>query len=190
MHDFNNADPQLDVIPANTIVTLQIKVRAGNAGEDGWLTQAHDGVSEGLDLEYTVVDSADKKYVKRKFRERLTLHGPTDGHAEAARISQSKIRAILESARGIRPDDKSEAAVQARRLTHYGELEQMRFRARLGVEPPRNGYPAKNKISEIITPERKSWERVEQPAESAATPSTSAKPASTPAPLARPQWGR
>jgi hypothetical protein len=191
MEDFNNADPQRDVIPPDTIVTLQNKVRAGNAGEDGWLAQSQDGKSKGLDLEYTVVNSVDKKYIKRKLFEWLVLDGPTEGHAEAARISQSKIRAMLESARGIRPDDKSEAAIQARRIANYGELDGMRFIARLGVEPARNSYAAKNRVAEVITPERRDWQRVEQTAKSA-TPSapTAAKPASTPAPIARPQWGR
>src|SRR5262249_62262211 len=99
MEDFNNADPQrpFDLIPADTIVSLHIKVRPGNAGEGGWLTRSQNGASEGLDLEYTVVDGT---YAKRKVFERLTLHGTTEGHDEAARISQSKIRAMLESARG------------------------------------------------------------------------------------------
>jgi hypothetical protein len=189
MEDFNNADPQrqFDVIPADTIVTLQIKVRPGNAGEGGLLTPSKDGSSEGLDLEYTVVDG---KYAKRKLFERLTLQGLTQGHAEAARISQSKIRAILECVRGIRPDDKSESATQARRITGYGELDGMRFIGRVGVEPPRNGYPTKNRIVEVLTPERKDWHHVEQVAKPTATPATTARPASTPTAIDRPAWAR
>jgi hypothetical protein len=187
MEDFNNADSQrqFDLIAVDTIVLLQIKVRPGNAGEDGLLTSSKDLASEGLDLEYTVVEG---KYAKRKIFERLTLSGTTDGHAEAARISQSKIRAILESARGFRPDDKSEAAVEARRITSYGELDGMRFIGRVGVEPPRNGYPAKNRIVEVLTPDRKDWHRVDQVARPTTTPTATAKPTSTPAPIGRPKW--
>jgi len=78
----------------------------------------------------------------------------------------------------------------ARRITNYGELDGMRFIARLGVEPARNGYAAKNRVAEVITPERTDWQRVEQPAKSATpTPSVAtAKPASTPATIARPKW--
>lgn len=192
MYDFNDADPQrqFDVIPADTIVTLQIKVKPGHAAEGDWLTRAKDGKSEGLDLEYTIVDP--EKYAKRKVFERLTLQGTAEGHKEAKRISETKIRAILESARGIRPDDKSEAATAARRIDNYGELNGMRFIARLGVEPPQNNYAAKNKIAEVITPERQDWKRVEQPAKSASpTPSSApAKPASTPAMIERPEWAR
>jgi hypothetical protein len=106
MQDFNDAGPQrlFDVIPANTVVTVQITVRPGNAGDGGWLRRSRDGGSEGLDLELAVVDG---EYARRKLWLWLTLGGTTAGHAEAARISREKLRAILESARGIRPDDKS-----------------------------------------------------------------------------------
>jgi hypothetical protein len=189
MQDFNDAGQQrlFDVIPANTIATVQISVRAGNAGEDGWLRRSKDGTSEALDLELTVVDG---EYARRKLWALLTLKGTTDGHAEAGRISREKIRAILESARGIRPDDKSEAAVQARRITSWGELNHMRFIARLGIEPAKGTFKAKNTIEEVITPDRRDWQRIEQPAKQAASASIVAKPASTPAPIARPQWGR
>jgi len=191
MEDFNTASPQrsFEVIPANTIATLQITVRPGNAGAGGWLRRSKDGLSEALDLELTVVQG---EYAKRKVWPLLTLSGTTDGHAEAARISQSKIRAILESARGVQPDDKSEAAVHARRIADYGELNNLRFIARIGVEPAKSGFKAKNTLEEVITPDRMDWYHVEQVVahqatkESAARSSEAAKPA--PAMIERPRW--
>ena len=49
--DFNDAGPQrdIDVIPASTIVTLQLNIRAGGAGDGGWLKNASDG-AHGLGL--------------------------------------------------------------------------------------------------------------------------------------------
>jgi hypothetical protein len=193
MEDFNTASPQrsFDVIPPNTIATLQIRVRPGNVGNAGWLRRSKDGLSEALDLELTVVQG---EFAKRKVWTLLTLQGTTDGHAEAARISQSKIRAILESARGVRPDDTSEAAVQARRIADYGELNNLRFIARIGVEPARSGFKAKNTVEEVITPDRTDWHHVEQvvahqAAKDSDTPaSEAAKPASTPAKIGRPRW--
>jgi hypothetical protein len=66
MEDFNTAGPQrsFEVIPANTIATLQITVRPGHAGDDGNLRRSKDGSSEGLDLEFTVVGGP---YAMRKF---------------------------------------------------------------------------------------------------------------------------
>jgi len=193
MEDFNTASPQrsFEVIPANTIATLQITVRPGNAGTGGWLRRSKDGLSEALDLELTVVHG---EFAKRKVWTLFTLRGTTDGHAEAARISQSKIRAILESARGVRPDDTSEAAVQARRIADYGELNNLRFIARIGVEPARSGFKAKNTLEEVITPDRTDWHHVEQVAahqpakDSVAPASEAAKPASMPAKIERPRW--
>ena len=191
MQDFNDAGPQrlFDLIPANTVVTVQIFVRPGSVGDGGWLRRSKDGGSEGLDLEFTVVD---KEYAKRKLWMLLTLGGTTEGHSEAGRISREKLRAILESARGIRPDDNSEAAAQARRIADYGELNNMRFIARIGVEPARNGFKAKNTLEEVITPDRTDWHHVEQVVvhqaakESAARSGEAAKPALAPAKIERP----
>jgi hypothetical protein len=192
MQDFNQADKQrsFDVIPAGTIAVLQINVRPGHAGEDGNLRRSKDGTSEGLDVEFTVVGG---EHTKRKFWTLFTLGGTTDGHAKAAQISGSKIRAILESARGV-PDDTSEAAAQARRIANYGELDGLRFIARIGLQPPQNGFKAKNTLDEVITPDRTEWTAVEQVQAAKESASTAAKP-SVPAPasapatkIERPSW--
>jgi hypothetical protein len=90
MADFNTAGPQrsFDVIPAGTIATLHLTVRPGNAGEGGWLRRSKDGDSEGLDLEFTVVDGP---FAKRKFWSLLTLFGTKPNHAIAGEISASRL---------------------------------------------------------------------------------------------------
>jgi hypothetical protein len=120
--DFNDANPQrvFDVIPAGTVATLHMTVRPGNAGEGGLLRRSKDGNSEALDCEFTVVDGP---YAKRKVWGLFTLVGATPNHATAAEISRSRLRAILESARGIRPDDMSEAAKQARQVPGYQDFD-------------------------------------------------------------------
>jgi hypothetical protein len=173
MTDFNNAGPQrtFDVIPAGTIATLHLTVRTGGAGEGGWLRRSKDGNSEGLDCEFTVVDGP---CAKRKFWSLFTLAGTTPNHAAAGEISASRLRAILESARGIRPDDNSDAARRARQTASYGDFDGLRFVARIGVEPAQANYKAKNTLDEVITPERKDWHAVEQVA--------------APAKIVRPTW--
>ena len=46
MVDFNDASPQcsFELIPAGTVVELNLKVRPGNAGDDGWLRRSKDPV--------------------------------------------------------------------------------------------------------------------------------------------------
>jgi hypothetical protein len=115
--DFNDAGEQrsVDVIPANTICGVQLTVRPGGAGDDGWLRRSKkDGASEALDCEFTVIDG---EYAKRKIWALYTVHGTTPGHAEAAEISRKSLCAMLESARGVRPDDRSETAQKARQAT-------------------------------------------------------------------------
>ena len=70
-------------------------IRPGGAGEDGWLKRSADGGSEGLDCEFTVVDT---EYAKRKIWQFMILNGTTDGHAKAAEISRALLRGIVESA--------------------------------------------------------------------------------------------
>jgi len=186
--DLNEAGAQreFDLIPADTIATLAIKVRGGGAGADGALTRSKDGRSEGLDLELTVCDG---QYVRRKVFTRLTLQGETEGHAEAGRIAGTVLRAIIESARGVRPDDQSESAKQQRRLASYLELDGMRFIGRIGVEPSQNSYAAKNKLASVITPEMKAWRQPDQGA-APAQPAKPAQPAAGSGVIPRPRWGK
>jgi hypothetical protein len=124
----------------------------------------------------------------------FTLQGATTGHAEAGEISRNTLRAILESARGIRPDDKSETAKLARTVSGWADFDQLRFMARIGVKPPKDGYSAKNTIHEVITPDRVAWKQPEQidaaaktNGSAAAAPATTTPPANA---IGRPQWAR
>jgi hypothetical protein len=189
--DLNTADGQrnFDVIPANTICTLQMTIRPGGAGDDGLLKRSADGKSEGLDCEFQVVEP--EQYRKKKFWQVYTLSGATPGHEQAGKISLGTLRGIVESARGIRPDDKSEAAIAARNVS-AASLDQIRFLARLGVRPPQNGYPAKNTILEVITPDRQEWRKPEQVGVKPTNSGAQAAPTTTPPAnaIARPEWGR
>jgi hypothetical protein len=186
--DFNEASGQreFDLIPADAVVTLVVKVRGGGAGPDGTLRRSKDGRSEGLDLELTVVDGP---FIKRKLWVLLTLQGETEGHAEAGRIAATMLRAIIESARGVRPDDQGDAAKQQRRLASYLDLDGMRFVGRVGIEAAKNGYDAKNRLASVITPDMQAWRKPDQ----SAAPVPAAKPAQPPSGgsvIPRPQWSR
>jgi hypothetical protein len=186
--DLNEASEQKEfsLIPADTIVPLAIKVRGGGAGPDGTLRRSKDGRSEGLDLELTVCDGP---FAKRKLWMLLTLQGESEGHAEAGRIAAAMLRAIIESARGVRPDDQSEPARQQRKLESYLDLDGMRFVGRVGVEPAKNGYDAKNKLVSVITPDMQAWRKPDQ---QSTGPAPTAKPSQPPngVVIPRPQWSR
>jgi|SRR6187402_222411 len=186
--DFNNADEQREggLIAEGTIAVVHLTVRPGNSGDGGWEKRSKAGDSQALDCEFTVVDGP---FAKRKFWSLFTVSGSTEGHAKAAQISGSRIRGILESARGIRPDDESEAAKNGRRISSYGELDGLRFVAKIGIEKGKEGYKDKNTLSAAVTPDRQAWVRVEQ----VKAPATVSGPAiaaqqSAAAPAGKPSW--
>jgi hypothetical protein len=184
--DFNNYDPpkDFDLIPNGTIATVRMTIRPGNAGEGGWLRRAKDGLSEALDCEFVMLDGP---FARHRFWTLLTVAGTTDRHARAKDISSGKLRSILESARGIRSDDQSEAAKQARRATSYAEFDGLTFIAKTKVEKGKEGYGDKAVLYRGITPDEKAWHPVTQQPAAAAVPAA-AKSASTPA--VRPAWSR
>lgn len=161
-YDFNGATEQREggLIPAETIAVVHLTVRPGNSGEGGWLKRSKAGDSMALDCEFTVVEG---QFAKRKFWSLMTVEGTTEGHSKAAEISASRIRGILESAKGIRPDDESPEAKAARKLTSWGDLNGLRFVAKIGVEKGKDGYKDKNTLDLAVTPDRKAWVKVEQP---------------------------
>jgi hypothetical protein len=129
------------------------------------LKRSKNSEAEGIDAEFTV---AEGEHAKRKFWSFMVVSGTTDGHAQAADITTRRLRAILESARGIKPTDVSETAKQARCATSYSDFDGMRFLCRIDVEPARGEYKAKKILDEIITPDRKEWRPIEQEAKPAA----------------------
>ncbi len=158
--DYNQAGEQrsFDVIPDRTIAIVQLNIRPGDAGEGGILKRSKTGEAEGLDCELIVVDGP---HAKRKFFDWMTVSGTTDGHAQAADITHRKLRAILESARGIKPADVSEAAKKAR-VAEYADFDGIRFLAQIGAEPAKGDYRAKNFLAQVVTPDRKEWHPIEQ----------------------------
>jgi hypothetical protein len=186
--DYNQAGAQrsFDVIPDGTIVVVQMNVRPGNVGEGGILSRSKNGQAEGLNAEFIVVEGEHAKH-KRKFWSFMVVDGATDGHKEAADITNRRLRAILESVKDIKPTDVSEAA-KAARNAEYSDFDGMRFLCKVGVEPAKGDYPAKNILAEVITPDRKEWRAIEQQPKSAATKKGDTDNA--PAPIKPPAWAK
>ncbi len=141
-----------------------------------------------LNVEFIVVDG---QFAKHRLWERFVLAGTTDGHAKAAEISRGKLRAILESARGIKPDDVSPQA-RAARTVKLADFDGVRFIGKIGIEKGKdkgNGtgsYPDRNVLLQVITPDRKDWHAIEQapPPKPSDTSSAAAAPATT----SKPAW--
>jgi hypothetical protein len=159
---FDYSDPPRgnNLIPDGTVATVQMHVRAGNAGEDGMLTRSKDGGSEYLDCEFVIIEGP---YAKRKFWDRLILAGTTDGHAKAININRGTLKGILDSAFDLDPDDKSPEA-RARRTVRHKDFDGLNFLARIGIEkgkPKNDGsgelWPDKNILAKAITRGDTDW---------------------------------
>jgi hypothetical protein len=192
-YDYSDAPPprKPDLIP-DTVASVLMRIRAGNAGEDGMLTRSKDGLSAYLDCELTLTEG---EYAKRKFWFKFFLEGTTDGHAQMIDTHRRMLKAVLDSAFGLQPNDMSPEA-RAARTKSLKELDGISFVARIGTErgkPKKDGtgdWDDKNTLAGVITPDRKEWHPSEQPppfngggsgaAASAAPPSS--------APIARPGW--
>jgi len=192
-YDYSDAPPpQFEVIPHGTTATLVLHIRAGDVGEDGLLTRSKDGGCEMLVSELTIVDGP---YKGRKLFERWILAGTTDGHAKSADINRSTLKAILDSALGLKPDDLSPQA-RAARTVDLKQFEGMSFIGRIGIEKgrPRNdgsgeNWPDKNILAGVITPDKRDWRPSEQPPPfNGGGSGAQAAPAETAAPIARPGW--
>jgi hypothetical protein len=185
-YDYNQAGEQrsFDPIPAGTIVVVEMNIRPGGAGEGGYLKRTQKGDAEGIDAELTVVEG---EHAKRKFWAFMLVSGTTDGHAQAADITTRCQRAMLESARGVKPTDVSEAAKNAR-VAEYADFDGIRFMCKLGVEPARGEYKAKNILGEVITPDRNEWRPITQEAKQTAT--ATAPTGNVVTPIAKPSWAQ
>ena len=193
--DFTDAPPpSFDLIPDGTIATVSIHIRAGNVGEDGMLKRSTSGECEMLDLEFTVLDGP---YKGRKFWHNLILTGTTDGQKKMATSNLGVLKAILDSALGLKPNDVS-AEARARRTVGLKQFEGMCFIAKIGEEKggakkerrkfgrTRTSSPASSRRT------RQDWHPVEQPPpfDGGSASAPSASPSAPAAAVERPDWAQ
>jgi len=192
-YDYTDAPPpQFEPIPHGTIATVAMHIDAGNVGEDGMLKRSKDG---GCEMLNTVLTITDGPYKGRKVFERWILAGTTDGHAQAAERSRGMLKAILDSALGLKPNDTSPQARVARNVS-LKDFEGKTFIAKIGVEKggPKNdgsgeNWPDKNVLAGVITPDKKDWHPVEQPPPfNGGNSGAQTAPANTAPPIERPGW--
>ena len=161
--DFNTAAPQEfspRLIPAGTIAKVILKIHAGNYGTEGWLTHNERTSSIYLDTELTITKG---QYAKRKIFHLIGIEGSkrnSDGEDIWRQAGRTMIRSILEAAHNIHPNDESERANKLRKVVNVGDINGLEFAIKIGIEKERDGYPAKNRISMIITPEHPQYKEI------------------------------
>ena len=87
-----------------------------------------------LDAEFTVTEGP---HIRRKFWQTLTVSGgkvDENGVSIGARITKSTLRAMIDSALGLDPEDMSEATKAKRILRGFADLSGITFVAKIKVE--------------------------------------------------------
>lgn len=202
--DLNDAGPQqnFDLIPDGTVAKIVGIIRPGSvsrpgqeAFDGGWLTASQRSDVLYLNYEFTV---ADGEFRGRKFWQNFTVHGGTlneRGESKAWNITKSTMRAMLNSARGVHPEDESPNALAARRINTWGEVNAIEFTAKIGIKKanPNSGYCDQNQIAKVIEPGESAPAAAAAPAPVAAAPAAAwakAPPPAAAAASATPAWAR
>jgi hypothetical protein len=181
MLDFSDVDPQQssDLIPDGTFAKVVMTIRPG--GVDGQ-TEIDRGLLKAsttpgsdvlsLDGELTVTEG---RFVRRKLWHAFTVSGgkvDEKGASIGWNIAKRTLRAMIDSALALDPDDNSEEAKSKRRLRGLADLDGIVFVAKITVEPSTDSrYPDKNKLDRPVLPNEKEWRAVMNGEDVPASPS-------------------
>ena len=199
--DFNDAEQQqgFDLIPKGTTVKVRMTIKPGGHDDPaqgwtgGYATESFETGAIYLAAEFVVTGS---EHAKRKLWSNIGLHskkGPTWGQ-----MGRSFIRAALNSARNVHPQDNSPQAAAARRIQGFHELDGIEFLARVDIEKDAKGLD-RNVIKLAVEPDHPEYARLMGVPPKAKTGSgTSGAPAqatppyaaTTPAPQRAPVTGK
>jgi hypothetical protein len=161
-NDFNDAEqqPSFDLIPKGTLARVRMTLKPGGFDDPaqgwtgGYATQSFETGSVYLAAEFVVLEG---EYARRKLWSNIGLHSPK-GPAWG-QMGRSLIRAILNSARNVHPQDMSPQAAAARRIQGFHELDGIEFAARIDVEKDGRGE-LKNVVKSAVEPDHPDYVRL------------------------------
>ncbi len=180
-NDFNDAEQQqsFDLIPKGTVAPVRMTIKPGGHDDasqgwtGGYATQSFETGSIFLACEFVILDGA---YARRKMWSNVGLHsskGPAWGN-----MGRTFIRAVLNSARNIQPQDNSPQASAARRIQGFNELDGIEFVARIDVEKDGRGE-LRNVVKIAVEPDQADYPRASAPAAQRPAATYQAPPASS-----------
>ena len=157
--DFNSAAEQssYDLIPKGTVVRVRMTIKPGGYDDPsqgwtgGYATRSMTTGSVYLNCEFVVLDGP---FARRKMWSLIGLYSAKG--AEWTNMGRTFIKAILNSARGINPNDSSPAAQNARRISGFADLEGIEFVGKVDWDKDQNGQD-KCVIKSAVTPDHKDY---------------------------------
>lgn len=159
--DFNNAaisKPKALLIPHGTIAKTIMNVRSGGYEKDKYLSKsAHTGAIY-LHAEFIIMDGP---FSRRRIFQNIGVIGNNkvgDNDVFGTR-GRSLLRGLIESAKGIIPNDESETSQNARKIDNFGELNGMICVVKIGIDKDKSGkFEDRNTIICAVTPEKKEYQ--------------------------------
>jgi hypothetical protein len=192
-YDYTDSAPiDYELIPAGEVSLLRMHIRPGGSGEDGLLKRSKDGSSEYLDCEFTLLDGP---HARMKFWQILMVNGETDGQKQMIDRGRAVCKAILDSAFGIHPDDKSPEA-RVKRSKTLKDFEGLRFQGRIGIEKGKKKtdgsgemFRDRNVLDGVIASDKPNYKGpFEQDAPSPGGGGPSSPSSSSATPITKPKW--
>ena len=161
-NDFNDAEQQqgFDLIPKGTLVPVRMTIKPGGHDDPaqgwtgGYATESFETGAIYLAAEFVVTGG---EHAKRKMWSNIGLHspkGPTWGQ-----MGRTFIRAALNSARNVHPQDNSPQAAAARRIQGFHELDGIEFLARVDVEKDAKGLD-RNVVKLAVEPDHPEYAKL------------------------------
>jgi hypothetical protein len=202
--DFNDAEAQqsgFNLIPKGTLVPVRMTLKPGSYDDPsqgwtgGYATQSFDTGAIYLAAEFVVTAG---EHAKRKMWSNIGLQspkGPTWGQ-----MGRTFIRALLNSARNVHPQDNTPQAAAARRIQGFADLDGIEFLVRVDIEKDTKGED-RNVVKIAVEPDHPDYARLmgvpPKPGVSPTpTPSTPVAPAQAaqaparPAVSGKPAWAQ
>jgi hypothetical protein len=149
--NFNNVERQNNflLIPEKTLAKVRLDIKQGgyNNEKEGWDAGMATFGKTGavyLKCEYKILSG---EYKGRVVLSLIGLHSEKSPLYQ--QIGRQFILGIIESSRGIDPNDNSEAAAKKRQLNSLSDLDNLTFVAEISVGKDANGNP-KNEIKKAV----------------------------------------
>ena len=160
--DFNDAQqqPSFDLIPKGTLARVRMTLKPGGFDDPaqgwtgGYATQSNESGSVYLAAEFVVLEG---DYARRKLWSNIGLSspkGPTWGQ-----MGRSFVRALLNSAHHVHPQDMSPQAAAARRIQGFHELDGLEFLARVDIEKDAKGQD-RNVVKIAVEPDHPDYAKL------------------------------
>lgn len=161
--DFNDAEAQqsgFNLIPKGALVPVLMTLKPGGhydasqGWSDGYPTQSPKTGAVYLAAEFVITGG---EYAKRKMWSNIGLYSPKG--PTWSQMGRTFLRAALNSARNVLPQDNSPQAAAARRIQGFVDLDGLEFVVRVDIEKDDRGDD-RNVVKMAVEPDHPDYARI------------------------------